>query len=325
MTTRAVIRSTGSYLPERIMTNAEMEKFVDTSDEWIFQRSGIKSRRIAAQGELTSDMATKAAEKALAGAGVKPQDIDLVVVATTTPDYTFPSVAVKVQANLGIGRCPAFDVQAVCSGFIYALSVVNGMIASGQTKRALVIGAEKISSILDWEDRTTCVLFGDGAAGVVLEADNSAAGDVNDRGVLSTHLYADGSYQEMLQTTGGPASTQTTGTITMQGKEVFKCAVEFMAGAVEDALQENGLKAEEIDWLVPHQANIRIIQATARKLGLPMEKVITTVEHHGNTSAASIPLALDQAVREGKVKPGQLLLMEAMGGGMTWGSALVRF
>lgn len=320
MPTKSVIRATGSYLPERIMTNADLEKIVETTDEWIVQRSGIRERRIAAPDEKTSDLAVKAARAALQNAGLNPQDIDGIVVATTTPDQTFPSVAVSVQKALDIPVCTAFDIQAVCSGFVYALSVADNFIKAGQLKRILVIGAEKMSALLNWEDRTTCVLFGDGAGAVILEAQKGADG----RGIISSHLYADGRLKDILYTDGGPSSTGQSGHIVMHGREVFKHAVNLMAEVVEEALQSNGITAADIDWLVPHQANIRIIEATAKKLNLPMEKVIVTVERHGNTSAASIPLAFDEAMRDGRIKPGQTVLFEAMGGGLTWASALVR-
>ncbi len=321
---RAVIRSTGSYLPERIVTNADMEKLVDTTDEWIVQRTGIKQRHIAAENETTADMAIAAARKALAASGLQPSEIDGVIVATTTPDQTFPSVAVKVQAALGLPKGLAFDVQAVCTGFVYALTVANNFIQLGQTKRMLVIGAEKMSSIVNWDDRTTCVIFADGAGAIVLEAQEGTGG-FEDRGVLSTHLYADGEQRGILYTDGGPSSTGTSGHIVMHGKEVFKFAVNHMAHIVEEVLTKNGITADKIDWLVPHQANVRIIAATADKLGMSMDSVVLTVQDHGNTSAASIPLALDTAVRDGRIKPGQVIMFEALGGGLTWGGALVRF
>lgn len=322
---RAVIKSTGSYVPEKILTNAELESMVDTTDEWITQRSGIKSRHIAAEGETTSDMALKAARKALEASGYKADDIDAVIVATTTPDQTFPAVAVRVQAGLGIKPGIAFDVQAVCTGFVYALATADNFIRAGQVRRALVVGAEKMSSIVDWDDRTTCVLFADGAGAVVLEAEEGAPGNIQERGIHSTHLYANGHQADLLYTDGGASSTGDSGHIIMHGREVFKYAVSYMASVVNEALEKNGVSPSEIDWLVPHQANIRIIEATAKKLDMPMEKVVVTVDHHGNTSAASIPLALDEAVRDGRIQKGQLLLLEAMGGGLTWGSALVRF
>ncbi len=320
MSISSVIKSTGSYLPERILTNAELETMVETSDEWIQQRSGIKERRIAAEGETTGDMATHAARKALEQGNIDPQSIDAVIVATTTPDQTFPAVAVKVQAALGIPPCVAFDVQAVCSGFVYALSVANNFIKCGQARRILVIGAEKMSSIVDWKDRTTCVLFADGAGAIVLEADENGA-----EGILSTHLYADGTKRDLLYTDGGASSTKSTGVIKMEGREVFKNAVQYMAEVVNETLVHNNLQPDAIDWLIPHQANSRIIEGTAKKLGMGMDKVVMTVEHHGNTSAASIPLALDEAVRDGRIQRGDLLLLEALGGGLTWGAALVRY
>lgn len=321
---RAVIRSTGSYLPDRIVTNADMEKLVDTTDEWIVQRTGIKQRHIAAENETTADMAIAAARKALAASGLQPADIHGVIVATTTPDQTFPSVAVKVQAALGLPKGLAFDVQAVCTGFVYALTVANNFIQLGQVKRMLVIGAEKMSSIVNWEDRTTCVIFADGAGAIVLEAQDGTGG-FEDRGVLSTHLYADGEQRGILYTDGGPSSTGTSGHIVMHGKEVFKFAVNHMAHIVEEVLTKNNITSDQIDWLVPHQANVRIIAATADKLNMSMDSVVLTVQDHGNTSAASIPLALDTAVQDGRIKPGQVMLLEALGGGLTWGAALVRF
>lgn len=319
MAIRSHILSSGSYLPEKIMTNKDLERIVDTSDEWIVKRSGIKQRHIAAEGESTSDMAVIAAKNALNQANLKPEDIDGIIVATTTPDQTFPSVAVKVQAALGVPVGVAFDVQAVCTGFVYALSVADNFVKNGQIKRALVIGAEKMSAVLNWEDRSTCVLFGDGAGAVVLEGreDESA-------GILSTHLYADGTMRDLLYTDGGVSTTGKSGHIVMQGREVFKNAVTLMAEAVEAALKENNMTAEQIDWLVPHQANIRILETTARKLSMPMDRVVVTVGEHGNTSAASIPLAFDSAMRSGQIKKGQLVLFEALGGGLTWGSALAR-
>lgn len=315
---RSFIISTGSYLPEKVMTNSDLEKIVDTSDEWITQRSGIKQRHIAGESETTSDMAVKAAESAIELANITPNDIDGIIVATTTPDQTFPSVAVKVQAELGVPEGIAFDVQAVCTGFVYALATADNFIKAGQLKRVLVIGAEKMSAVLDWNDRTTCVLFGDGAGAVILEAK-----DQKDGGILSTHLYANGNYKDILYTNGGVSSTGESGHIVMHGREVFKHAVKLMAGAVEAALSENNMTAEDVDWLVPHQANARIIEATAKKLNLPMERVIMTVAEHGNTSAASIPLAFDYAMRSGQIKKGESVLFEALGGGLTWGSALV--
>ncbi len=323
MSTYAHIVATGSYLPEKVLTNKDLEKIVDTSDEWIFQRSGIRQRHIAAENELTSDMAIIAARRALEQAGLKPSDIDGIIVATTTPDLTFPSTAVIVQAGLGAPVGLAFDVQAVCAGFIYALSTANGLICTGQAKRILVIGSEKLSSIIDWKDRTTCVLFGDGAGAVILEAHENSE-EKSQEGILSTHLYADGSFKDILYTDGGVSLNQTSGHIIMNGREVYKQAVNLMSEAVNKALKHNNLKSSDVDWLIPHQANIRIIESTAKKLGVPMEQVVVTVHNHGNTSAASIPMAMDEAMRSGQVKPGQLVLLEALGGGLTWGSALIR-
>jgi len=323
MSKYAHIIASGSYLPEKALTNKELEKTVDTSDEWIYQRSGIRQRHIAAEGELTSDMAIIAAKRALEQVGLKPSDIDGIIVATTTPDHTFPSTAVIVQAGIGASVGLAFDVQAVCAGFIYALSTANGLIHTGQAKRMLVIGAEKISSIINWKDRTTCVLFGDGAGAVILEARETQE-EKPSKGVISTHLYADGSFKDALYTDGGVGLSGGSGHIVMNGREVYKQAVNLMSDAVNKALEYNNLQSSDIDWLVPHQANIRIIESTAKKLGVPMERVVVTVHNHGNTSAASIPLALDEAIRSGKMKPGQLALLEALGGGLTWGSALIR-
>lgn len=320
MSRRAVIQSTGSFLPSNIMTNKDLEKIVDTSDEWIQQRSGIKQRRIAADDETTADMAIGAAKDALNSGSIKAEDIDCIIVATTTPDQTFPAVAVKVQTALGIPAGIAFDVQAVCTGFVYALSVANSFIISGQAKNILVIGADKMSSILNWEDRTTCVLFADGAGAVVLSAEES-----EERGIISSHLYADGTHKDILYVDGGPSSTKTTGHIVMEGKEVFKHAVTNMAEVVKEALLENDLGADAIDWLVPHQANIRIIESTAKKLKMPMDKVIVTVDRHGNTSAASIPLAFDEGVKQGRIQKGDMVLFEGMGGGLTWGAVLARY
>lgn len=323
---RSVIAGCGAYLPEKILTNTELAKTVDTSDEWIFQRTGIRQRHIAASGEKTSDMATRAAMRALENAKVKAQDIDAVILATTTPDQTFPATAVTVQDNIGMGdKGFAFDIQAVCSGFIYALATADNFIKSGQIKRALVIGAEHFTSLLDWTDRTTCVLFGDGAGAVVLEADETARGTKEDRGILSTHLHSEGAHRNLLYVSGGPSSTRTVGHVQMNGKEVFRHAVARMSEAIMEAMQANGIRPEEVKWLVPHQANKRIIDSTAEKLHLPPEKVVLTVQSHGNTSAASIPLALATAVEDGRIQKGDLILMEAMGGGLTWGAALARF
>lgn len=306
------------------MRNAELADMVDTSDDWIVERSGIHERRIAANGQMTSDLALEAARAALRHAAMDAQEIDLIVLATATPDQTFPATATKVQAALGIKHGAAFDIQAVCSGFVYALAVANNFIAMGQFRTALVIGAETFSRLLDWQDRTTCVLFGDGAGAMVLKAAPSTE-TLKDRGVLSTHLYADGRHHDLLYVDGGPSSTGTTGHLRMNGREVFKHAVNNLTQAVNEALSATGLSAGNIDWIVPHQANKRIIDATAKKLGIPMEKVVQTVGQHGNTSAASIPLALDTAVRDGRIKTGDLVLLEAMGGGFTWGSALIRW
>lgn len=324
MALTSIIKGTGSYLPERVMTNADLEKIVETSNEWIVQRSGIKERHIAAEDETTGMMAIKAAQKAMDAAGVTAKDIDGVIVATTTPDRTFPSVAVKVQGDLGIAPCLAFDVQAVCTGFVYALATADNFIKMGQAKRILVIGAEKMSSIVDWTDRTTCVLFADGAGAVILEAAENNKG-LAGAGIHSTHLYANGAQRQLLQTSGGVSSTGEKGVIEMQGRDVFKYAVNYMADVVEETLKHNNIDSSAIDWLVPHQANIRIIESTAKKLDMPMDKVVVTVDRHGNTSAASIPLALDEAVRDGRIKRGHMMLIEAMGGGLTWGAALIRF
>ena len=320
---RSQIIGTGSYLPARIVTNDELAQRVDTSDEWIQQRSGIRQRHVAAEGETTADLATAAAVKALEAAGITAQELDLIILATTTPDDTFPSTATKVQARLGMHRGAAFDVQAVCSGFVYALAIADNFIKAGQAKTILVIGAETFTRILDWEDRTTCVLFGDGAGAVVLRA-AEGTGAVTDRGILSTHLHSDGRERDILYVDGGPSTTQTVGHVRMAGKEVFRHAVTNLAGVVTEALAANGLDASAIDWLVPHQANRRILDATAKKLSLPVERVVVTLDRHANTSAASVPLALDEAVRDGRIKPGHLILVEAMGGGLTWGSALIR-
>lgn len=320
---RSRIVGTGSYLPARIVTNEELAGRIDTTDEWITQRTGIKARRVAADGETTSMLATKAAERALESAGLKPADIDLIVLGTATPDYTFPATATQVQANLGITHGVAFDLAAVCSGFVFALATADKFLTGGSHKRALVIGAETFSRILDWEDRTTCVLFGDGAGAVVLEA-YDAAGTREDQGILTTHLRSDGRHREKLYVDGGPSTTQTVGHLRMEGREVFKHAVGMITDVVVDAFAATGYSAETIDWFVPHQANRRIITASADKLGIAAEKVVLTVQDHGNTSAASIPLALDAAIRDGRIRKGQVVLIEAMGGGFTWGSALLR-
>ncbi|MFN7320484.1 MAG: beta-ketoacyl-ACP synthase III [Methylobacterium sp.] len=321
---RSRIAGVGSYLPARIVTNAELAERMDTSDEWIRQRTGIGQRHIAAEGETTSMLGLKAAEAALAHAGLTAQDIDLIVLATATPDYTFPSTATQVQAALGITLGAAFDVAAVCSGFVYALTVADKFITSGANKRALVIGAETFSRILDWEDRTTAVLFGDGAGAVVIEAIDGK-GDAADTGILTTHLRSDGRHRAKLYVDGGPSSTGTVGHLRMEGREVFKHAVGMITDVIVDAFAATGYSAETIDWFVPHQANQRIITASADKLGIAPGKVVLTVDMHGNTSAASIPLALDVAVRDGRIQRGQVVLIEAMGGGFTWGAALFRF
>ncbi len=314
----------GSYLPERVVTNRDLAEFVDTSDNWIVDRTGIRQRHIAATGEYTSDLATRAAERALESAGVDASDVDLIVVATATPDQTFPATAVKVQAELGVSRGAAFDVQAVCTGFVYALAVVDNFIRLGQADCAIVIGAETFSRILDWNDRSTCVLFGDGAGALVMRASEAKPG-TNSPGVLSTHLHADGTKRGFLYVDGGPSTTQTTGHLRMSGREVFRHAVGLLVAAVDEALEANGLEPGDIDWLVPHQANKRIIDATAKKLGMPEDKVVYTIETHANTSAASIPLALAQAAGDGRIQPGHLILIEGMGGGFTWGSAVIRW
>ena len=334
MMARTLVVGCGSYLPERVVTNAELSALVDTTDEWIVERTGIRQRHLAADGELTSDLALKAAERALEHAQVPAAEVDMVILATTTPDNTFPATATKVQSRLGMINGCAFDVQAVCSGFIYGMAIADNFIRTGQSKTILLIGAETFSRILDWQDRATCVLFGDGAGAVVLkagradagaEAQPGGAGHNIGRGILSTHLHSDGSTNDLLYVDGGPSSTQTVGHVRMVGREVFRHAVVNLAKIVEEALEANGLAPEDIDWLVPHQANKRILDGTARKLGLPAEKMVVTVDRHANTSAASIPLALDEAVKDGRIKPGHLVLMEAMGGGLTWGAALVRW
>jgi 3-oxoacyl-[acyl-carrier-protein] synthase-3 len=321
---RSVVLGCGSYLPARILSNDELARSVETTDEWIVQRTGIRERHIAAAGELTSDLAINAGRAALTNARVEASSIDLIVVATSTPDQTFPATAVSVQAGLGITQGAAFDMQAVCSGFVYALAVVDGMLKTGTFKRALVIGAETFSRILDWSDRTTCVLFGDGAGALVLEA-QPAAGDKSDRGLLTSHLRSDGRHKAKLYVDGGPSSTQTVGHLRMEGREVFKHAVAMITDVIEDAFKATGYSAADIDWFVPHQANKRIIDGSAHKLGIAPDKVVITVDRHGNTSAASIPLALADAVADRRIKRGHLILLEAMGGGFTWGSALVRW
>jgi 3-oxoacyl-[acyl-carrier-protein] synthase III len=318
---RSQIVGCGGYLPERVVTNDELASRLDTSDSWIRQRTGIGERRVAAAGELTSDLAYHAARRALERAGMSGSDLDLIVLATATPDQTFPATAVKVQARLGMRRGAAFDVQAVCSGFIFALAVADNAVRLGQARTALVIGAETFSRILDWQDRGTCVLFGDGAGAVVL----NAAPEASDRGVLSTHLHSDGRLHDILYVDGGPSSTGRAGVLRMEGREVFRQAVQRLSEVVDEALAANGLSPADIDWLVPHQANTRIIDAVGRKLGLPANKTVLTIERHANTSAASIPLALDEAVADGRIRPGHLVLMEALGGGLTWGASVVRW
>ncbi|MGA0563001.1 beta-ketoacyl-ACP synthase III [Ancylobacter sp. VNQ12] len=319
---RSVVRGVGAYLPARTLTNADLALMVDTSDEWIVQRTGIRERHIAADDEVTSDLAVKAAKAALADAGLEPGDIDLIVVATSTPDNTFPATAVSVQAALGITHGAAFDLQAVCSGFVFALATADNFLKSGSFKRALVIGAETFSRILDWSDRTTCVLFGDGAGALVLEAVEDGE---DRRGVLTTHLRSDGRHKNKLYVDGGVSSTRSVGYLRMEGREVFRYAVGMITDVIEDAFKATGETAETIDWFVPHQANRRIIDASAVKLGIAPEKVVITVDGHGNTSAASIPLALASARTDGRIKRGDLVLLEAMGGGFTWGSALIRW
>jgi|SRR5688572_1850233 3-oxoacyl-[acyl-carrier-protein] synthase-3 len=321
---RSVIKGVGSYLPSRILTNDDLSRMVDTSDEWIFERTGIRERRIAAKGELTSDLAIAASRAALADAGVEAGSIDLIVVATATPDQTFPATAATVQAELGITTGASFDLQAVCSGFLYALTTADSLIRTGQATRVLVIGAEVFSRILDWTDRSTCVLFGDGAGAFVLEAADGG-GTVKDRGILASKLRSDGRYRDKLYVDGGPSSTGTTGHLRMEGREVFRHAVTNIASIIGEILSEQGIPANEIDWFVPHQANRRILEGTAKKLGLREESIVITLDKHGNTSAASIPLAFDAAVRDGRIKRGDLVLMEAMGGGFTWGATLARF
>ena len=322
--TRSVVLGCGSYLPERTVTNADLAKTVDTSDEWIVQRTGIRERHIAAAGEFTSDLGVKAARAALESARVDAQSIDLIIVGTSTPDNTFPATAVAIQAALGITQGAAFDLQAVCSGFVFALATADGLLRGGAHKRALVIGAETFSRILDWTDRGTCVLFGDGAGAVVLEAQQQS-GNREDRGILTAHLRSDGRHKKKLFVDGGPSSTQTVGHLRMEGKEVFRFAVGAITDVIKDVFRDTGYTADDLDWFVPHQANKRIIDGSAHKLGIAPGKVVTTVDRHGNTSAASIPLALDVAIKDGRIKRGDLVLLEAMGGGFTWGSALLRW
>jgi len=324
MTIRAVVTGVGHYLPERIVPNSEFAKTLDTSDEWIRSRSGIERRHFAAEGQFTSDLAVEAAKNALASAGLDVNDIDAVIVATSTPDLTFPSVATMVQHKLGMNRGFGFDVQAVCAGFVYALSNANSQIISGMAKRVLVIGAETFSRIMDWEDRATCVLFGDGAGALILEAED-ASGTNADRGVLSADLNSDGSYKDMLYVDGGVSTTGTSGKLRMQGNALFRQAVEKLTSTADAALDKAGLGHEDVDWIVPHQANIRIIQGTAKKLGMSMDRVVVTLQDHGNTSAASIPLALSTGVERGQIKQGDLVVTEAIGGGLAWGSVVLRW
>ena len=317
---RSIISGTGSALPVRCVTNAELAAQVDTTDEWIVERTGIRQRYIAGQGETTATLGAEAARKAMAAAGLAPADIGLIILATATPDNTVPATATKVQALLGIDDCVAFDVAAVCSGFLYAFAVADSMLRTGMARHALVIGAETFSRILDWEDRTTCVLFGDGAGAVVL----STADEPGERGVLAAKLHADGRHGPMLYVDGGPSTTQTVGHVRMQGREVFRHAVTNLASVLNEVMDEVGIPPSAVDWLVPHQANARIIDATGRKLGLDASRVVLTVDRHANTSAASVPLALDEAVRDGRIQPGHLVVLEAMGGGFTWGACVVR-
>ncbi|MEO1471401.1 MAG: beta-ketoacyl-ACP synthase III [Pseudomonadota bacterium] len=322
--TRSVATGCGHYLPERVITNEELARRIDTSDDWIVQRTGIRQRHVAADGQMTSDLATRAAERALDAAGRRAADIDAVVLATATPDQTFPATATRVQHALGMTRGFAYDLHAVCAGFIYALANANGLILSGQADRVLLIGAETFSRILDWDDRATCVLFGDGAGALVLER-AEGTGEAADRGILGTCLHSDGAHNQLLYVSGGPSSTGMAGVVHMEGREVFRHAVVKLADVAHEVMAKTGVAADDIDWIVPHQANLRIIESTAKKTGIGMERVIVTVHDHGNTSAASIPLALATGVAEGRIRPGQLLLIEAIGGGLTWGSGLLRW
>lgn len=324
MVIRSIVTGCGAYLPQRVVTNDELAKHVDTSDTWIVERTGIRQRHIAAEGEKTSDLAIAAAQRALKAAGEKASQLDLIVLATCSPDETFPATATRVQAALGANKAAAFDVGAVCSGFVYALATANNFIRMGQAESALVIGAETMSRLLDWNDRSTCVLFGDGAGAVVLRA-NEARGTRKDRGILSTHLHSDGRQHDLLFADGGPSGTGTVGKLRMQGRDVFRHAVTNLAAVLDETLKANGLKVKDIDWLVPHQANKRILDATAKKLGLPLEKVVMTLERHANTSAASVPLALAEACEDGRIKEGDLVVLEAMGAGFTWAAGAVRW
>ncbi len=321
---RTIITGCGAYTPERVMTNADLEKLVDTSDEWIVKRTGIRSRHIAADGETTADLGEKAALAALSDANVSIDEIDMIILATSTPNNTFPATAVEIQHRLGMKHGAAFDSQAVCSGFVFALTTADQYIRTGFAKKILVIGAETFSRILDWTDRTTCVLFGDGAGAVVVEA-SEQQGSSNDRGILTAHLRSDGAHKDKLFVDGGPSTTGTVGQLRMAGKEVFRHAVGMITDVIEDAYSATGMSSDDLDWFVPHQANKRIIDASAKKLKIAPEKVVITVDHHGNTSAASIPLALSEAYRDGRIKRGDLILLEAMGGGFTWGSLLLRW
>lgn len=321
---RSVVIGCGAYTPARVMKNTDFEGVVDTSDEWIVQRTGIRERHIAAEGETTADLGEKAARAAMADAGVSADDLDMIILATSTPNYTFPATAVEIQARLGMNHGAAFDSQAVCSGFIFALTTADQYIRTGFAKRILVIGAETFSRILDWKDRTTCVLFGDGAGAVVVEA-AEGDGQSSDRGILSCHLRSDGTHRDKLYVDGGPSTTGTVGHLRMEGREVFRHAVGMITDVIEAAYEATGMTSADIDWFIPHQANKRIIDASAKKLDIAAEKVVITVDRHGNTSAASIPLALNEAVRDGRVKKGDVLLLEAMGGGFTWGSVLLRW
>jgi 3-oxoacyl-[acyl-carrier-protein] synthase-3 len=323
MTIRAVVRGVGHYLPERVVPNAEFESLIETSDEWIRTRSGIERRHFAAEGQMTSDLGLRAAQAALADAGLDPSDIDAIIVATSTADLTFPSVATMIQSGLGLSRGFAFDVQAVCAGFVYALTTANALILAGQARRVLVIGAETFSRLMDWTDRSTCVLFGDGAGALVLEA-QEAGGTTADRGILSTDLNSDGRFKDILYVDGG-VSTGVTGHLRMEGKEVFRHAVEKLAETAHTALEKIGLSGGDVDWIVPHQANIRIIEATAKRMQVPMDRVVVTVQDHGNTSAASIPLALSVGKQRGQIKPGDLVVTEAIGGGLAWGAVVLRW
>jgi 3-oxoacyl-[acyl-carrier-protein] synthase-3 len=321
---RSVVRGVGAYLPERILTNEEMSTIVDTTDDWIRERTGIRARHIAADGEFTSDLGIRASKSALIRAGIDPVDIDLLICATATPDRTFPSTAVRIQHGIGMTKGAAFDVQAVCSGFVYAMATADMFIRNGQSKRALVVGSETFSRILDWTDRGTCVLFGDGAGAIVLEAQNQP-GTTDDRGILASRLRSDGRYEDLLYVDGGPSTTQSTGHLRMNGREVFRHAVQKISSVIEETLLASGLSAEQVDLFVPHQANSRILDGVARKLGVAPEKIIKTLDRHGNTSAASIPLALNQAYEADRLEEGDLVLLEAMGGGFTWGAVLVRW